>query len=534
MHPFTRQLSTIEENSQLYHNQYIALSYRWGTSGRRFITTRATFQERLNCIPFESLPLTFQHAVETSRKLGVRYLWIDSLCIIQDDNEDWTIESGQMGLIYAHSYVTLAADSGRSSDSGLFNTKSVLHDEVPFGKHVVLSVHPIHGEGTVQALYVSDERNILSNLGPQEMYPVDVDEEDEDPDRMLVTRGWTLQEAVLAPRVLHYTSKQLIWECPMRGYQAEDDFSVNLRYARPTHTEVKSLLQVQSVEREENGSHNKTRRLGDRRVGVLKAWYIELIELRYATRRLTYPEDKLPAIAGLASWTAPTLGSHYVAGMWRSKMEWALAWRSVGSDAGLYSTEEAHPPKTALQAPKQSRLYRGPSFSWVSSYGAVSWDYALETFERTALVEDVHVELDSDSIPFGRVKEGCWITLTGLICQYTIAPSPGWSTFTFDDSGEVTGKVHLDRYLTNAGNNRERRPQVTVMCLELGLGSGPELGLGQRPQGMRRRSCQLVLLPINGKPGSYTRVGFADSWEVGSDDYARYVASRERRTVTIY
>lgn len=435
-----------------------------------------------------------------------------------------------MGLIYAHSYITIAADSGRSSDGGLFNAKSVLPDEEPFGKHVVLRVQAREEGENAHILYVSDERNVPSNFGPQEMFSAGVGEEDEDPDRMLVTRGWTLQEAVLAPRVLHYTSKQLIWECPERGYHAEDIASVALRYARPTYTELKSLLQV----RHEISIQTKIESLVGRRLKILKAWYIELIELRYTTRRLTYEDDKLPAIAGLASLTAPTLGCQYIAGMWQTEMEWALTWRSVQSDAALVAVEDIHTSAAALKAKGVSGFYRSPSFSWASSFNRVSWDYALETFKSTAVVEDVNVELDCDNLPFGRVREGCWTRVTGFLCEHTITPSDGWNCFIFENCGGAIGKIHLDRSLESLGKYREGPPRATVTSLELGLGSGPELRPDELYQEMRRRSCQLILIPVDGKPGSYTRVGFADSWEVGSKAYAGYTTFRERRTVTIY
>ncbi|EOD51854.1 putative het domain-containing protein [Neofusicoccum parvum UCRNP2] len=265
---------------------YLTLSHCWGASLTSKLTLSTLAQFR-RAIPASALPRTYVDAIAVARFLGVRHLWIDSLCIVQDSATDWAAESGRMGAIYARSHVTLAADCSGSSDGGLFNGASVMQDEEPLGKHVSLDVFEEEGEeeGRKCKLYVSEELAVPSHLDSRGVY---VEDEDEDPDRMLVTRGWTLQEAVLAPRVLHYTSKQLIWECSRQGYVAEDMFSVSLRYIRPTYTEVKTQLQVLSAGQEESGGQGGPESVRARRLEILKTWYIQLVELRYAMRRLTY------------------------------------------------------------------------------------------------------------------------------------------------------------------------------------------------------------------------------------------------------
>ncbi|KAB2574045.1 hypothetical protein DBV05_g7326 [Lasiodiplodia theobromae] len=255
--------------------QYIALSHRWGTKSQPMTTKHSTLQERRNRIPFASLPLTFRHAVQVTRDLGVRYLWIDSLCIIQDSVEDWEVESGRMGAIYMHSYVTLAGDSSRSSDAGLFNTQSVLQDEEPLGEHIRLDVSTgdTGGKRASCDLYISSELEMPKNLGV--LGPVtsadDTNEDKDDPDESLVKRGWTLQEAVLPSRVLHFTSKQLIWECSQTGYEAEDMFSLNLRYMRPSFTEMKANLMPQLGKGEGDDVYDPARGLRASEVKILRA-----------------------------------------------------------------------------------------------------------------------------------------------------------------------------------------------------------------------------------------------------------------------
>ncbi|CAE7186803.1 HET domain protein pin-c2 [Pyrenophora teres f. teres] len=92
-----------------------------------FTTTIATFRERRERILFVQLTKTFQEAVQTTRALGIRYLWIDSLCIIQGDPDDWAREASQMSLVYQNALITIAAAASKSGDECLFR-KYLSHD----------------------------------------------------------------------------------------------------------------------------------------------------------------------------------------------------------------------------------------------------------------------------------------------------------------------------------------------------------------------------------------------------------------------
>jgi hypothetical protein len=98
--------------------QYLALSYCWGTP-RIFSTTRENLEDHLRSISWSMLPKTFQHAIEITRAIGYEYIWIDSLCIIQQDAEDFTEQSGQMGDIYANASAVISADSALNVHEGI-------------------------------------------------------------------------------------------------------------------------------------------------------------------------------------------------------------------------------------------------------------------------------------------------------------------------------------------------------------------------------------------------------------------------------
>ena len=94
------------------HGHYVALSHCWG-QGHVLKTLNATYKSFCNKIPPKLLSKTFKDTITLTRRLGPRYVWIDSICIIQDDLEDWRRESGEMRSVYSNAYLVLAADRSR-------------------------------------------------------------------------------------------------------------------------------------------------------------------------------------------------------------------------------------------------------------------------------------------------------------------------------------------------------------------------------------------------------------------------------------
>jgi hypothetical protein len=97
--------------------EWVALSHCWGTK-LRFVTVSSNIEAWMCSIPLQDMPPTFQDAVYTTRQLGYRYLWIDSLCIIQDDHQDWVAESTRMREYYKHAAITINCDSASGDDVG--------------------------------------------------------------------------------------------------------------------------------------------------------------------------------------------------------------------------------------------------------------------------------------------------------------------------------------------------------------------------------------------------------------------------------
>lgn len=167
--------------------RYIALSHRWGDLSRaqRCCTYADNIAQRKVRIEYDTLPASFQDAVRVTRALGVRYLWIDSLCIVQEDAKDWAAQAGRMEDVFSHAYCTIAASSAASSLVGFLGhrrPRDAIKLSTPGGAPLYLAEH------------IDDFRADVENS-------------------VLSSRGWVLQERALSRRTIYFTSTQVYWEC---------------------------------------------------------------------------------------------------------------------------------------------------------------------------------------------------------------------------------------------------------------------------------------------------------------------------------
>ena len=176
---------------------YVALSHRWGLERSQKMplqTTRRNLKQHCKDISYQCLPSTFRDAVIVTRILGIRYLWIDALCILQDDQDDWLKESSQMGSIFKNSLITIAIRSAKKSSEGFL-----------WRRHVpeFLSIPPRQRRsGEPSSFYT--RISMLSGsavLGRLR-------------DSQISHRAWVLQELCLSPHILHFVEDCMIWDCP--------------------------------------------------------------------------------------------------------------------------------------------------------------------------------------------------------------------------------------------------------------------------------------------------------------------------------
>lgn len=99
--------------------EYAALSHCWG-SHETAKTTSKDIDSRLRNIPFESLPKTSQDAINLCREFKIRYIWIDSLCIIQDNEAAWRHEANGMTMVYGNAFLVLVASASSGDEISMF------------------------------------------------------------------------------------------------------------------------------------------------------------------------------------------------------------------------------------------------------------------------------------------------------------------------------------------------------------------------------------------------------------------------------
>ncbi|KAM0421203.1 hypothetical protein ACHAPT_010923 [Fusarium lateritium] len=205
--PVSADVKLVETTGQ--RGRYITLSHCWGNV-MPVKTTRETISAHKLGLAFDHLPKTFQDAVVFCRKLGVRWLWIDSLCIIQNDDADWKAEAGKMADIYSNSWLTIAATKAADSSQGCF-----IDNESPS-----MFICQLADEGEIynvlvgELLRVKHESEWWKRESPSsgvQRRPYSCN-----PAFPLITRGWAFQERLLSRRVLHFGFTELFFECRER------------------------------------------------------------------------------------------------------------------------------------------------------------------------------------------------------------------------------------------------------------------------------------------------------------------------------
>ena len=295
--------------------KYVALSHCWGGRISNLLTTKtlATFQVAL---PYSSLPANFRDAIAIAKELGIKYLWIDSLCILQDSKSDWASESKKMGNIYRNATITISAEASTGSTAGILRRAS--GQASPLGSVL---------------LRISSEEDAKVSAERRHFYEEDL--RSLDIDSPLSRRGWVLQEAILSSRILYYGNKSIFWKC-RSGVEAAN--GVPAGAATPSYRYLEVSAVIHQDDRQTSGCKV------DSVVEVLEDYY--KIVSAYSHRQLTFGSDKLVAFSGLSQLLQPTIDSSYLAGIWSGDINHGLLW--------YQDTESC----------KHVQPYRAPTWSW--------------------------------------------------------------------------------------------------------------------------------------------------------------------------
>jgi Heterokaryon incompatibility protein (HET) len=447
--------------------EYIALSHCWGQR-QLIVTSSKNYEDRQKQIHYGQLSKTFRDAVEVCRKLSIPYLWIDSLCIVQDDKADWERESSKMGAIYENAYVVIAADSATDGDKGCLTLRppSV---EIPCG--------PAFGGDAPASIFA---RPSFSHVD------LTVAVADRDSRNPLDTRAWALQEWLLPVRVLHFTEQEIIWDCKTeldcecsraRTYQKKlrNAAEPNLRQSLTRCLEVRSTLAYGDLSE------------------LIRLWLFIIEE--YSMRELTVLTDQLPAISGLAHRfnDADSRLGRYVAGLWTCDFILQLLWARYPGDDPL--------------CPRPSEFV-APTWSWASISEPVTWyeednrKYLSPVTRKAVAVaslEDVQCQ-PSGLDPFGRLSSGYVL----LAAPAIYASLPTAQDLTYGQC-MLRFQEHEEMFTIDVDISAELAEELPVVCIKIAEVCDAE---SECMEGCK----SIILKHSTTAPGFYERIGMDDGY----------------------
>lgn len=326
--------------------EYACLSHCWGGITPVCVTNKASIQNNLNGIPWSNIPQTFQDAMILTWKLRLTYIWIDSLCIIQEDDEDWRREAATMASVYSNSSITISATSSADCLQGLYQTDPArvqVHElklSLPGQRSARVLVHPIlrgvdwmgHCQ-TYLPWYIGRKMPLLQ-------------------------RAWFFQEWHLFPRLLHFADGEIVWQCRCGSLSQFEALE-----GQPFPGPAPKIENTPSTEKD------PPHKIIDR-----EFWF-NAVEA-YSSLQLTFREkDVLAAISGVAKQTEHfKRGDTYAAGIWLENLHEGLCWISEWPTSnGSPLQVDRDPRPTWPSRPAKTKEWAAPSWSWASVNGSVSY-----------------------------------------------------------------------------------------------------------------------------------------------------------------
>jgi hypothetical protein len=492
--------------SENLHGAYATLSYCWGRTAFS-VLTRSNHGKFIESLDLSSLPLTFQHAIATTREFSIPYLWNDALCIIQDDEEDKVREISCMKHIYASSSLTIVAASAQNASEGFLYPRT--HSE-PF--HTIpFRIRP----------------NVFGTMSVNEMNAASYDERLEP----IAKRAWTMQEQLLAQRTLTFTTHTMMWRCPagMRNFGNSLYFPHDLGSGYNDNDEKYSLNLHSLLLSEEEACIHRDK--------ALSCW-LRLVTA-YSLRVASLEGDKLNAIAGVASHPSfsRALGPGYFAGLWQNNFARQLTW----------STSYRHrtTPENETTIIYRPMRYRAPSWSWASvDGGVINFNFSFDDEDGDVLevvcnIIDCSTTSKSPRLnPFGEVlsarlcmagsvrKAWFYPSTYNIFLLPSLSSTPSRTTILLDeesisfaealkryrdefkarhpdiDLDEDPDAVNGDEYMCGKYDETGRHDPVMVLCIAI-----------SRSQKRDNRVEGLILLPseIRGDNNTFRRIGFFET-----------------------
>ncbi|KAI0823231.1 heterokaryon incompatibility protein-domain-containing protein [Trametes gibbosa] len=384
---------------------YLALSYVWGEDQPHKTTTANLSSYQTEGLDTLRLPQTIRDAIHIAHALGFQYLWLDTLCIIQDSDEDKRHELALMHRIYRDAFLTIVAASATKVSEGFLQERAmaVPHSEFMETDLPDLAVPFIcppssHNAPTGSATDDAPTRRVgtvhLSPLFSSRAGEIKPYNHSWEP---ISTRAWCLQEYLMSPRALLFTSQTLQFRC----HTATQNVGGSFYHAAPPTPIVRGERRLPDAlflpAPPPVGWHGSSARLV-----VYEAW-LRVVQ-DYTRCALSYPADKLPACGALAAEFQRVLRAEYVAGLWRDSLVNDLLWQAQ------ISRDAEGSPRV-----RQAVGYRAPSWSWAAVEGEVTM--RLPGVGQDPLCEVVRctVQLKDADVPFGQVVGGSIVLRAAVI-----------------------------------------------------------------------------------------------------------------------
>jgi hypothetical protein len=345
--------------------QYVALSHCWGQV-QIVRTTKDNYETHKAGICPEQLSRTFQDAIQTVRSLGLRRIWIDSLCIIQDDEDDWLAEGATMCDVYKSAIMTIMAAHASGGDVGCFKSRSAwlpeyhvidLPCQTAGGKSIKIAFRPLHLS------------KVLSEPNPEPP---------------LYGRAWVLQEQCLSARKLIFNNEHLQWECI---YMHGSESRIMKEVPRDDYKSIRTSIMDNwdyfndpPFNRRCNSSidTHKSRVENQQRL-----WYRMVSD--YTHLGMTKSKDRLLALTGISEALAQHTSEKYLAGLWSGSFWIGLLWKIPFAFAGRHPVSRSffdinyddvrHDQNESTRHEQEV----APSWSWASVTVPTTYDSTCAT-----------------------------------------------------------------------------------------------------------------------------------------------------------
>lgn len=364
---------------------YVALSHCWGGDLPVKLMT-AEYKSFQRGLPWGSLPNTFQDAATVVVRFDIAYIWIDALCIIQDDASDWAKEAAQMADVYSNAHFTISAASSKDGSISFLKQQRTMP--------LVLGLEDDTGLDSPPERLLARKRFETGIHSYGKVFDATLDPTD--------LRGWIMQEKVLSRRTMVFSSEEVQWEC--RKARVCECSGIT-----PWDSDVDQEMYGRARQEPRKASHGPASLDTWRSSPEQRHESWNTLVSDYTLRSLTKETDKLVAFSGMARKFSSYDNSAYYAGIWQSSLPVGLCWYVYQH----YRVQSLLP-----------QSYIAPSFSWASVKGNIEIMPAASGGFACA-VDSVDVSL-ATADPFGAVRSGS-IALIGVLMTGEMSYNSSWA-----------------------------------------------------------------------------------------------------------